>query len=511
MRIELLERVRAELGRRTRYAPAAVSQYLAAAVADRVGTAAPAVVEAVRQTRGDHRAAALETLLRHAGTAARSELPGTLRNLQAAGCLPADRVSAGFAAPEYLERVVLLALERLLINAAAPPLLIAPPDQPQPLPAAASALWVAVCFDQPLAITHELYPLCTDAYVYGLEVRQQAAPELLGIHGSWLDGRGRILQAIHYDAGLDVFIEGTLPEPRRPQAALVIAHAPPDHAELGSRLDAAGIPYVNPARLSALADDKWTCWQRWRDQDVRTPVTELLPAATPAAAMETQSRLLLERTSPAPGGWFVQPRHGTEGRGVTWIAADEDCVPALLTAWRHLAESGDAILRPRVGLLGLAGDDGPLAWDLRINVCLDGQAHRATSACLLLAASRDNPVTSVEAGGQAAPTRWLQGRYLHDLLDPGAPPLPWSPAQLAQAARMAERAVSAIGPLTLAGVDLKFDQEGQGPCCSVLDVNPRPAGLLHANLLNEDTAGIGAPLWRTLSRLAGSVSAPGCP
>ncbi|MBT6148015.1 MAG: hypothetical protein HOH74_21455 [Gemmatimonadetes bacterium] len=67
---------------------------------------------------------------------------------------------------------------------------------------------------------------------------------------------------------------------------------------------------------------------------------------------------------------------------------------------------------------------------------------------------------------------------------------------------MAARATQSLD-LDLAGVDLKFDVVEGRIQPVVLDVNPRPAGLLHADLIDTQPLepGVGATLWH---RMAGA-------
>jgi predicted ATP-grasp superfamily ATP-dependent carboligase len=76
--------------------------------------------------------------------------------------------------------------------------------------------------------------------------------------------------------------------------------------------------------------------------------------------------------------------------------------------------------------------------------------------------------------------------------------LSWQPQHLEQVRDLAVRAVQAVGPLALAGVDIKLDLREGTLAPTVLDLNPRPAGLLHANLLTTGEPGLGAGLWRLL-------------
>ena len=121
--------------------------------------------------------------------------------------LPAQ-LRAAYTLPDFTRRLCELALERTVVHAAAPPLLPAPvPDPATELPAGTDRA-VAVLYDQPLAFTHELYPLWTDAYVQSLADPDLSGLEVIGAHNSWLDEAARVQRAIRYDAANDLLLVG---------------------------------------------------------------------------------------------------------------------------------------------------------------------------------------------------------------------------------------------------------------------------------------------------------------
>ncbi len=504
MDARLLASWRAELGARAlRHPLAAVGWYAAAAAAERLRAEAAAALTVARRALQAGNPAALEPLLQAATAAIAAELPAVVAALRRAGQLCAAGSPDLFGGGTWRERLLVAVLERLLVNRAAAPLLLDPrPHQPAGL-SGQGVCCVALLFDQPLAVTHELYPLFTDACAFAAESASLPGLAPLAAHTSWLTAAGELTRAIRYDAASDTLLEADL-EPRlRPAVALAIACDPAAHWRVDAVLSAAGIPCGNPACHAAVADDKWECYRRWRDHGVPTPPTCLLPATATAADVR---RIAAQAVTAAPGagsaGWFVQPRHGTEGRGVVWVAPEGDVLAAIAAAWRQISTADDAILRPQAGRLGILQDDETRAWDLRLNVCFDGSAWRATSGYLLVAPSSAAPLTSVSRGGQARPLSWLDGRKL---VAPGAArdgSLSWSGDWLAAAARTAEAAARALPPVSLAGVDIKLDASAAAPVCSVLDLNPRPAGLLHADLLDGTGPGLGGELWQGLRRAA---------
>jgi hypothetical protein len=311
-----------------------------------------------------------------------------------------------------------------------------------------------------------------------------------------------VRRVIRYQEDVDAFVESDLVIPRRPGVGLIIAHSSDSHEDLSARLDRFGVPHANTAATARIADDKWACWQRWSRAGVATPPTALLPASLEAWQASEALPQAVAELGEAPHGWFIQPRHGTEGRGVVRVNHGADASASLLQAFAEIAPADDAIIRPRIGLLGAIADDCIVAWDLRINVCRAADVYRATSAYVLVAPGPDEALTSVSAGGRIESCEWLVGRNLCLMDSPGTVAVPWSTDLLHQAASVAEKALAALPPLVIAGVDLKLDRGPDGATFSVIDVNPRPAGLLHANLLGTGEPGIGASLWRELDTMA---------
>lgn len=409
--------------------------------------------------------------------------------------------------PEFLQRLTHLTVERILVHPAAPPLHLSPAADDGLAEVLAAAPVVAVLFDYPLAIVHELYPLWTDAYVQ----HQAGGPPvtIAGVHVSWLDAGCRARRAIVYSEHCDAFHEAGLPAPIDLDAAMLLAQAATTHRTTSARLVEAGIPHLNPyTRGAALADDKWACYERWSSAGVATPPTCLLPAdASPDQAL---GRLepFVKSCPPGVAGWFVQPRHGTESAGVRFVPEGARACAEMVETWQRLAVSDDAIVRPQAGLLWLEGPDGPRAFDLRLHVCRYGDRHYAESGYLVCAPDTTPPISSVAGGARIRRLGHL-GEAALVQQRPREPvgPLRWSAAARDRALGAACEAAAALG-LDLAGIDVKLDLLDGHVQPIVLDANPRPAGLLHADLIaagipdrGAPEAGIGASLWRQLDEV----------
>ena len=506
---------------------AALSQRFAevAAAALRRREAGP---EGLRRAFRRDREATLRELYPLARSWCREQIRGYLR---APGCVAAaDRGrstavdAAAFLDPTYLERVVHLTLELALVNRAAPALLVSPVPLPELAALMAGRPAVAVLFDHPLAIAHELYPLWTDAYVNTGSA--PGAPELVGVHLSWLDPELRAGRAIVFDPRADIFLEAPLAVPQPLSFALLLCQSRRAHRELSARLAAAALPHLNVYQGAAeAADDKWTCFRRWQQHGVATPPTCLLEQGQIRDAVRRAIDDFLQQHRASGAGWVVQPRRGTEGEKVSWVPPGDRArvVDDVLTCWEEIAHGDDAVLRPRVGLVGMrtATDREARPFDIRLHVAWDGTARRAESGYLLVAPAPDAPIAAVAQGGQIQPLTALDGASLVRLQADAAAaagvasrPAPdrcpasrarvvWGLDALAAARELAVRSVAAVGPLALAGVDIKLDYRDGRLAPSVLDVNPRPAGLLHSDLIEGNDgaagaseAGIAAGLWR---------------
>ena len=402
----------------------------------------------------------------------------------------------------YLERLSHLALERLLVHQAAPPLLHFPyPDQTVECTERSGTV-VAVLFDFPLAITHELFPLWTDAFSFAQETGTPI--EMVGTHISWLNGEMRATRSIAFDARLDAFLEIPCADPLQFHGAVLINQSAETHADLSRRLRDAGIPHANPSSLAALADDKWACYLRWKEAGIPTPETVLLPADSSAADVEERAMLLV---APEAGPdrpqleWVVQPRRGTEGRGLFLIQCGEPALPNLLQAWREIAPYDDAILRPRMGNVEWRRDaeEGWRPFELRIHVTWDGAIYSAESGYIARSRFDEAPIDGafppVGDLGELELTR--AGAFPREQVNFGV-------HDLRKIRQVAVNAIQTLGRMPLAGVDLVLTYGG-GIQAIVLDVNPRPAGLMRSDLLADPaTAGIGHGLWRFLETNADS-------
>ena len=501
---ERIQQVRDELGLGPAH-PAAVSRQLAVALSDFLLLREPSS-EALKEAFHRDRSATIARLLHTAESWRTAHFGEQLSILDSAGLLPSNLPLSNFAEETYVERIVHLALEHALVNPAAPPLLISPvPDVEGTRDLSGSAI-VAVLFDHPLAITHELYPLWTDAYVFSCSAPAGTAPllQLVGVHNSWLDAQGCARRAILFHPDLDLFIEPPLQRPLPLSSALLLCQSPESHRTLSALLETESVPHVSPYAPAAIADDKWSCFERWQQAGVPTPPTCLLDRGQTTDSARQLIRSFADRCGEeGKHGWVVQPRHGTEGTQVTWTERTANAADVIVDSWRKIAAGDDAILRPRIGLVGLPSEGDLHPFDLRLHVSFDGTDYSVESGYLQIAPAANEPISSISRGGQIQSISELSADRLVHLGDDRT--LPWNPTDLARSVSTAIQAVRAIGALGLAGVDIKIDCRKGVLQPTVLDLNPRPAGLLHANLLADGEAGIGPSLWRHLIAMSGET------
>jgi len=497
MRRERIQQILSELGPGASLRPSAASWCLAAGLADFLLSREP-VAESLKEVFRTDRRTLIQRLHPLAETWCRERVPELLPMLAAENLLLAGGPAAAFTESSYLERIVHLGLERALINPAAPPLLVSPVPEPRSEEKLRGRPMIGVVFDYPLAITHELYPLWTDAFVFPQTAPACPSFEVVGIHVSWLDAACSARRTILFHPDLDLFLEAPLSQSRPVAAVLLLCQSPGTHQDLAARLTKAAVPHLNPYELARIADDKWQCFTRWTENHVATPPTCLLGRdLSPQAAQQAIGDFIDHHQR--EHGWVIQPRRGTEGEQVTWVEEGETAEEELFQGWQEMAATDDAILRPRVGLAGLPSRDGPLPFDLRLHVSFDGVNYRAESGYLLVAPGPDQPVSSTARGGLIEPFSRLEEVVRIRADSPSVDRIPWTREDLDRVRKLVIRAVEAVGPLGLAGVDVKLDCQADGLMPSVLDLNPRPAGLLHADLFDAEEAGIASGLWRRLA------------
>jgi hypothetical protein len=367
-----------------------------------------------------------------------------------------------------------------------------------PGPVAAGALGLegpwrhALCFAAAPLFTHEFYPLAVDALARDAARHGRPRFALLGVHLDWLDERGRIGRALCLDAEGGCLREAELAEALVPHSAHFLCLGQREqqlHARWSARL---ACPQVNPAGVSALADDKARTLEGWQAAGVRVPAWRRCgPGGVAAARGWLQQRAEV----------VVKPNQATEGEGVAFFAAGDEA--ALERHLEALWAQGEALLQERAdGLLFLdphTGETRTLA--LRLNVVAEGGRHWAESGYAQVGAGAHGPA----AGSQGGALLPIDEVLPHLVRRGDGRPVPVPEPAWERVLEEAEAAAGLFGGLMLVGLDLVLALGEGGEAVPVfLEANPRPAGLSHSRFVRgpeRGQPGVSLRVWEALERL----------
>lgn len=346
----------------------------------------------------------------------------------------------------------------------------------------------ALVFDSFSYASHELWPLMVDGLQATLD--RGFDGEVLAVHTSWLDDGAQAHRAMRYDAVADRLLEHDLVAAMLPRSAHLL-HGSVEgetewHRAMSERLLARGVAVANPYDVSACADDKWRTYELLLAAGVPTPRAWLLQEGVGAR---------LDSPDVARQRYVVlKPRYGTAGRGVAVVEARAD---RLREAVRAASISGDAIAQPFCNDLRVPDDEGRLVPAvLRFNVTLDGSSRRhVDSGYVHVGRAEEDMVVNVATSGRSTAVDF-------ERLSVHGETLP--PAFASSIVATVIKGVDAVDPgrlLRLVGVDVVVGDDGAGDLTGyVLDMNPRPAGLIRSRLIDVNTMrsgeiGVSRALW----------------
>ena len=348
-------------------------------------------------------------------------------------------------------------------------------------------------FDSFSHVSHELWPLMVEGLQAALD--RGFDGEVLAAHTSWLDRGAQVRRAERYDAVADRLLEHGLVAAMFPRSAHLL-HGPVEgetewHRAMSERLLARGVAVANPYDVSARADDKWRTYELLLAAGVPTPRTWLL---SKGAGVADADALLGSLDVARHRHVVLKPRYGTAGRGVAVVDARAD---RLLDAIPAAAASGDVIAQPFCNDLRVPDDEGrPVPAVLRFNVTLDGSSRRhVDSGYVHVGRAEDDMVVNVATSGRSTAVDFERLSVHGEVL-----PL----AFVSSVVATVTKGVDAVDPgrlLRLVGVDVVVGDDGAGDLTGyVLDMNPRPAGLIRSRLIDVDTmqsgeVGVSRALW----------------
>ncbi len=342
----------------------------------------------------------------------------------------------------------------------------------------------AVVCAAPTLFTHELYPLVVDAFSADSAALGRAHFNVLGVHVDWIDDDNCARRAIFFDLDRQRFVEAPLETPLPIDSAHFLCMGSDEqalHRAWSARLQ---VPQVNPWDGAQLADDKAATTAAWNRCGLEVPATRFLSVDDGASA-----RAFIEQHARA----VAKPNDASEGRDVAYVDSTGDW---MAYAGERTSGAGALLQARRDGVFFRDGQEGPVrTLALRINVGTCA-GPRADSHYAQLGA-HDRAPASRGRGGRIASVATLRDRLFYRCDDA------WQPIELdcafwRETAERAERAAALFADLLLVGIDLVVDVAAGRPCAVLLEANPRPAGLCHAQRMGDGKAGVSETLWNGL-------------
>ena len=388
----------------------------------------------------------------------------------------------------YAERIIDLAVSDLVSEPMAPEVCISI-DAWDGLPEDGSRWIHAIVFHAAPLVTHEIYPLATDALVHDA---RRAGPyfRVLGVHGDWIV-EGRASRVLFFDAHRDRFLEASLTNPVHLDSAHLLALGERQierHRCWASSLDCR---LLNPWPASAAADDKEGLRRRWQAAGLEVPEGVLLAPGDRASAhafLDSATEIV------------IKPNTGTEGDRVLYLRRDvADAAERLDVQLTACWEWGAVLVERRCDGVGWRDPDtGRIhSLALRLHVAHDGNRCVAESGYAQVGVDPDHPA-SRGAGGTMLPIATVLTSLVRRT-DGGS--VEFDEKDLDRLRQMAETAADTDDAVALAGIDIVLDTDGAGGATPVLlELNPRPAGLAHARFLpgageGRGEAGVSLCMW----------------
>lgn len=443
----------------------------------------------------------------------------------------------------YLARVAEIALERLRGGPDAPSLRIAPGCLPptQARRMFGQGLCFGLIYGaETIYMQDTVLALQTDAD--RSQPSTDPAIHVLGVHKDQLTADMKARRALIVDETAQVS-EVCFEEPLALHIVQIL-HLPRKgeqhiHHRISTQCESLRLPQINPYRTSERADDKEWTHQLWsplpsglrmvegemwmcrvRPPSIRNPSGENLPAplydriaqGISEEAVIAQVRTFLSRLQRRNNasrlachrptiGLVVQPNHGTEGHGVACFEIGPDEIeqltgrhPAVRYLIDELLSEGDALLREERGTLRYRhpeeADKGHRRITLRVHIAWNGSAFVAESGYAQVAPDQETFVASRSRGGIIIGLG-LAFSHLY-AFDPGEGterPALLTPDDIARIRAATTRAAYALNRgadpkhvLKFMGIDLALEQSEADHHVTpvLLEANPRPAGLQHA-------------------------------
>ena len=420
-------------------------------------------------------------------------------------------IRAACAQTRFRERVKQITMEAVYGESLSPPLRVLPDsaggmsrmDSPR---FSFTGPIHAVIFEFLPNVTNELYPLMIDSYVHN-SMNRGIRRHVIGVYMNWLDENGGAARAIVFDEISQDIFETSFKIPLRIKTVHFLCISSQIHQRLSERLAKKIITQLNPYDGVKETDDKFACYQRWKQEEVPTPPTAWIERKSDGDLKENIAHCFNELFTSQKNEEIqlvLQPNRGTEGRltksfaGVPQWEPFLQANPDLLPHAESILREDDLLLRAGVGNIRIWDelDETAVFFDIRVNV----SAGRAESG-FLTKAPKGSFIATRRKG--ASIVEWKDRKRLRFLMEESSEPAPFDDSIWEIIKQIAERAAACFPACQLAGLDLRLVKES-GPSAAVkayvLDINPRPAGLSHACYIDTGEPGVTQGLWEYLDR-----------
>ena len=412
------------------------------------------------------------------------------------GWFTEDRASLSrmLSDPAFVYRIAELAAEEILVPTIAPEVVI-DADARDVSAELRSGPVSAVVFETPIGALAETARLMGAHH----PVSPGSVP-VIAVRADWLDAEGRATRALMWDAEAGVLREQAFTEPLRFTSAFVRNISGTGEQEryrrLARKLQASGVVLVNPPASSAKADSKIAAYHAMRENGVETPETLFLPSGVSASeAVKQVRRVFGALSAQGPAQLVVQPNNGTEGQGVAAFTEDLGQLKPSSPMIQHLvalAAAGEpVIVRPLTGNVYYSEDGrlGRIVYRATVARTADG-SYEVAGVFGTVSRGESEVNTARRAGGRVITlSEGMVGDSVHpgfdgEMVEPGS--WTWDREGFESTARNAASAINqglgALDQSDLLGVDLVLtvDPQTGAQTWSVLDINPRPAGLAYA-------------------------------
>ncbi len=408
----------------------------------------------------------------------------------------------------FSNRVKQITLESIYSESLVPDFYIIPDGLIElPKTILSSRLRCAILIDQLPNVANEVFPLMIDAFVEGMENRRKENSRIVCAHVDWLTDDLKLKRGMVLADNAEALFEMNFDPPLAFDSVLFLCISSPKHQYWSDLFSVQPVIQVNAYEDVAELDNKYKCFENWKANHIPTPESRLIKRSN-------QRGHILEKELESIFHQFfhdhpyektiliVQPNRGTEGR-YTYAFQDTKSEwgsflrqnPTMIDCVKAILNDDDVIVRRGIPSVGCSfqKNEEPCSFDIRFNV-IDGKAESG----YFMTSRKNSVITSPGQGGKII--EWKRTQELKLTANKiGEIILTIGSSEWKRIEAVAEQAASTFPDCKLAGVDIRLgisQNEEQMFQPWVLDINPRPAGLAHSNLIGSGDPGVSRRLWK---------------